>query len=75
MYQWVDWITNPSSGEDVPNTDWIIAVFTGTKKNDGMPDPDIKSWTQPVKSLKDPLKNNCNLKGSLVFDHIVVHMG
>ena len=33
--QWLDWITNPSSVEEVPNINWFISVFPGTKKNDG----------------------------------------
>ena len=65
--QRVDWLTNPSSGEEVPNNDWIIAVFPGTKKNDGRLDMEIKSWVYPVKALRDLLKKSCNLRGSLVF--------
>ena len=30
--QWVYWITNPPSREDVPNIDWLIAVFPVTSK-------------------------------------------
>ena len=30
--QWVDWLTNPSSGEELHNIDWIIALFPSTKK-------------------------------------------
>ena len=67
MCQWVDWLTSPTSGEETTNTKWLIAVFTGTKKNDRRPDPRIKSWGKPLKSLKDMLSNRCNLKGSLVF--------
>ena len=65
--QWVDWITNPPSGEEVPNIDWLIAVFPSTKKNDGRPDPRIKSWGQPVKEREDILMEIFNLKSSLVF--------
>ena len=31
--QWVYWITNQSSGEEVPNIDWLISVFPDTNKN------------------------------------------
>ena len=65
--QWVNWLTNPSSGEEITNTNWLIVVFPVTKKNDGRPDPDIKSWAQPVKALRNLLKKSFNLKGSLVF--------
>ena len=41
--QWLDWITNPSSVEEVPNIYCIIDVFPGTKKNDGRPYRGIKS--------------------------------
>ena len=41
--QWVDWITNPSSGDEVLNIVWIISVFPVTKKNDVSPDPGINS--------------------------------
>ena len=33
VYQWEDWITNPSLGEEVSNIDWLIEVLTGTKKS------------------------------------------
>ena len=65
--QWVDYLTNLPSGEEVPNIDWIIAVFPGTNKNNGSSDPGIRSWAEPVKAMKYLLKNRCNLKGSLVF--------
>ena len=65
--QWVVWITNPSSVEEVPNTDWLISVLPFTKKNDRSPDPGIKSWEQPLNTLRDLLKKSCNLKESLVF--------
>ena len=41
MDQWLDWITKPPYGEDAPNTNWLIAVLTISKKNDGRPDPGI----------------------------------
>ena len=63
----MDWITNQSSRVDIPKIDWIIVVLTGTKKNNGRPDPDIKSWAHPLKALMDLLKKSCNLKGSLLF--------
>ena len=63
----MDWITNPLSGEEVTNIEWIIAVFPGNKKNDGMPDPGISSWAQLVKALRDLLKKSFILKSPLVF--------
>ena len=72
--QWVDWLTNPPSGKDLPKSYWLVAVFLGTNKNDGTPDPDIKSLGQPVKSVKDLLRNIFNLKRSLVFLPTIVHM-
>ena len=65
--QWVDWLTNPSSVEELPNIDWRIAVFPVAKKNYWRTDLDIKSWAKPVKALRDLLKKRCNLRGSLVF--------
>ena len=44
----------------------MIKVFPG-EKDDGKTEPSIRSWAQPVVSLKDLLKNRCNLKGALVF--------
>ena len=38
------------------------------------PDPDIKSWGQPVKALKDLLRHRWNLKGLLLFFSTVVQM-
>ena len=64
--QWVDWLTNPSSGKEVPKIDCLITVLPGTKKNDGRPEPGIKSWEEPLKALRDILNKICNLKGSLV---------
>ena len=29
MDQWVDWLTNPPSGEELPNINWLVAVFPG----------------------------------------------
>ena len=65
--KWVNWLNNPSSGEEVPNIEWLTAVFPGTNRNYGRPDPGIKSWSWPMKSLRDVLKKSCNLKLSLVF--------
>ena len=56
MDQWVEWITMPDPEYDIPNIDWLIVVFTRTKKGDGNSDPGIKSWEQPVGTLKDLLK-------------------
>ena len=61
--QWVDWLTNPSSVEEVPNIDWLISVFPVANKNCGLTDPDIKSWAQTVKALRDLLKKRSNLRG------------
>ena len=46
-----------------------MAHFSVFRKNNdnGKTEPDIKSRAQPVVSLKDLLKNRCNLKGALVF--------
>ena len=56
-------LTRPAPEYEVPNIDWIIALFPGSKKYDGKPDPRIKSWENPVGALKDILKNRCSLKG------------
>ena len=63
MYQWVDWLTNPPLGEEVPTTNWIIEALTVTKKNNRRPDPGINSWGQLVKALQYRLRKRCNLKG------------
>ena len=73
--QWVEWLTNTSSGEEVPKIDWLIAVFPGTKKDVGIPYPYIKSWEHPLKALRDLLKKSCNFRGSLVFCPTVGQMG
>ena len=67
MYQLIDWLTNPPSVEELPNIDWLIASFPGTKKNYSRPDPDINLWVQTVRVLNDILSNILNIKGSLVF--------
>ena len=61
--QWVDWITKPPLVEELPNTKRIIAVLTGIKKKYSRAEPEIKSWGQPVKALKDLLRKRFNLKG------------
>ena len=48
----MDWFTRPDPEYEVPNIDWIIVIFPGTKKYTGKIDPDIKSWSQPVNALK-----------------------
>ena len=48
----VDWITRAAPEDEVPSIDWIIEVFPGTKRDDGNPDPDIKSLAQLVGPLK-----------------------
>ena len=42
MDQWVEWLNRPDPEDEVPNIDWLIAVFTGRKKDDGKPDSIIK---------------------------------
>ena len=63
----MEWLTRPYPEDEVPNIDWIIAVFPGIKKDYGNPDPSIKSWAHPMGALKDLQKNRCNLKGALFF--------
>ena len=63
----MEWLTRQAPEDEVPNIDWIIALFTGIKKDDGNPDLSIKSWAKPVGKLKDLIKNRCNLKGALLF--------
>ena len=58
--QGVEWLTRPDPEDEVPNIDWIIAVFPGNKKDDGKSYPSIKSWAQPVGALKDLLKIDAN---------------
>ena len=65
--QWVEWLTSPDPEYEVPNVDWIIALFPGSKKYDEKPNPSIKSWGKPVGAPKDLVKNRCNLKEALVF--------
>ena len=67
MDQWVYWISNIQSGEKLPNINWLIVVFRGSRENEGIPDPGIKSWVKPFKSLKYLLRNRCKLKRSFVF--------
>ena len=61
--QWVYWITKPPLVEELPNTNRIIVVLTGIKKNYSRAEPEIKSWGQLVKALKDLLRKRFNLKG------------
>ena len=63
----MDWITNPPSGEEVINVDWLIVLFSGTKKHYVSQEPVINSWKYPEKSLRDPFKKRFNLKRLLVF--------
>ena len=67
MYQWVEWLYIPGPEDEVPNIDWLILVFTRTKRYYGKPYTDIKSWTHPVDALKVLIKKRFNLKGELVF--------
>ena len=57
MYQWLDFITNPQSGEEVPNIYWLVTVFPGNTKNYGRIDPDVKAWIQPVNLVKVVFRN------------------
>ena len=63
----MEWLTRSDPEGEVPNIDWLIAVFPRSKKDDGKPYPSIKSWAKSVGTLKVLLKNRCKLKGSLVF--------
>ena len=63
----MEWLTRPDPEYEVPNIDWIIVVFTGTKEYNGKPYPSIKSWVQPVVAINDLLKKRCKLKGALFF--------
>ena len=65
--QWLDWLTNTSSGDESPNIDWLVELLLGTKKHDTRIDPGIKPWSHIVKTLRGIFKNICNLKVSLVF--------
>ena len=60
-------LTRPDLEDDTPNIDWLIDVFTGTKKDDGKPDSIIKSLEQPVGSLKYLLKKIFNIKGNWCY--------
>ena len=59
----MEWLTSPAPEYEVPNIDWLIALFPGNKKDDGKSETSIKSWAHPVVVLKDLMKNRCNLKG------------
>ena len=56
MDQWVGYLTSPDPEYEVPNIDWIIALFSVTKKDDGSPDPSTKSWAQSMGALKGLIK-------------------
>ena len=32
VYQWVEWLTITSPEDELPNIDWLIALFTKTKR-------------------------------------------
>ena len=51
----MEWLTSSAPEDEVPNIDWLIALFTGNKRDDGNPEPSIKSWAHPVGALKDLL--------------------
>ena len=57
MDQWVECLARSATEEEVPKVDWIIVVFTGTKKDYVNPDPGIKSWAKPVGSQKGIITN------------------
>ena len=42
--QWVYCLTNPSSGEEVPNINWLVSVVPGPKKSYGVTEPGVNSW-------------------------------
>ena len=67
MNQWFECLTRPALEVEVSGFDWIIALCTRNKKDDGDPDPSIHSWAQQVGSLKELLKKRCNLKWALVL--------
>ena len=50
------YLTSPDPEYEVPNIDWIIALFSVTKKDDGSPDPSTKSWAQSMGALKGLIK-------------------
>ena len=50
-------LSRSATEEEVPKVDWIIVVFTGTKKDYVNPDPGIKSWAKPVGSQKGIITN------------------
>ena len=52
MEQYVDWISNQTSVEEVPNINWIIKVFPGTKKKYSRTEPNTKLLVQPVKDMQ-----------------------
>ena len=56
MIQWVEWLTRPDPEDEVPRIYRLIAVFTVNRKDDGNPEPSIKSWVHPVGALKDIVK-------------------
>ena len=67
MGQWVEWVTRPAPEDGIPKMDWLTSVLSEILNDDRKPDTGIKSWSQPVGYLKEPLKNRCNLKEALVF--------
>ena len=46
----------PSPEKEFPNIDFFITIFPYSNKDGVNLDTDIKSWSQPVKSLKDLLE-------------------
>ena len=52
----MEWITRPDPEDEVPNIDWLIALFSRTNNYYVKPDLGIKSWAQPVGELKGLLK-------------------
>ena len=40
--QWLECLNRPDPEDEAPNIDWLIAVFTGRKNDDGKPDSIIK---------------------------------
>ena len=67
MNQWVKWITGTKPEDDIPKIYLLTSVLSGKMNDDSKSDHNIKSWAQPLSSLKEILKNRCNLKGALVL--------
>ena len=56
----MEWLTRPDTEYELPNIDWVIAVFDRNKRDYENPDPIITSWEHPVVALRDLLKKRLN---------------